>query len=198
MVALIDISDLEEALGYEIATEDLGPTQALINRVSTFIETYTDVKFELVEDAELKLTSDYWGLIDLPEPVVEVVSVKNWRDDSNVVYWDYNGSDQLFNLYPAQTVVVTLTYGYATVPDDIFNVAIDMCVSVIAPPRASEVTTKTVGDITEKYAAYSSLAQFMDTFSKTVLDRYRTHEWNQRLGYHSPYSSNNSTDLPTM
>lgn len=196
-MSLVTIADLEEALGIEISSEDINPTQFLLDKISAYIETYTGITFSLVEEAEVKLTSDYYGIIDLPGPVIEVLGVKNWRDDSDVFYWDFNGDSELSGFYPDQTVVVTLSYGYETVPSDIKLVALDMAVSATAAPRISEVTMKTVGDVSEKFAAYSSLANFMDEFSKSVLDSYRVSEWSQRLGDHSSWSSA-ATNLPTM
>lgn len=194
MPALFTIADFEDATGIEILPEDEPKIQFRIDAISNYIIDYTGYNFFPPSAITEKCTADYYGLVSLPRPVVDVTSVKNARTNQELSYWDWDGDRYIYNLLPHDVVTVTYTGGFQSIPDDVFTAAIDILRVAIAPADQNSLVAYTVGDVTEKYFK-GQIQQFIDDFAQRTLDNYHTTEATWRLGLPAFHPTNT---LPTL
>lgn len=148
---LITLDDLEEALGYSPANDiQEAEWSRSISQVSDWINNYCTDSFSRVDDDVVRLMADWDGEINLPGgPVWVVTSVVNPRfvgQNDPFVDWDLLGT--LFNCAPNGVYDITYSHGHTEVPDDVKNLVIQGCVSLIE--GASAVTNWQVGDVQER------------------------------------------------
>lgn len=185
MVALVDLEDIIVVMGREPASaEEAAQWQFYIDTVSSFINGYVSVSFELKTDDVVRYQADYYGMIDLGgDPISSVDSVKNARTQVET-YWDWDMMSTIGRLDPHEVVDVTYTHGYASVPDDISKMATQAVVGVLGHGATGPITSFTVGDVTESYAVPQDSAEAYVVFlSKQVLDRYSDMYGSWRLGH---------------
>jgi hypothetical protein len=180
-MGLVTIADIEDATGIEVLPEDEPKIQHLINSITSYINTYCDTSFGEEREATSRVQADYYGMIELPLTTTDVSSVKNWRNSEEISYWDWDGMRTVYNLCGHETVDVTFTYGYSSVPEDIKNVAIDMVKAAFLPPDDSDVTQFMVGDVMERYFK-GPISQLVDGIGLRVLNSYKPTEGTWRLG----------------
>lgn len=192
MVALLEISDIETAIGRSATdpTEE-AKWQFYIDAVSAYINGYVDVSFEELTGDVIRYQADYYGLIDLGGgPISTVNSVKEWRSQLETE-WDWDGVGQIFNLCPNQTVDVDYDHGYTAVPDDVKFMATVVVIGTLQLGISGIITSYTVGDVTEVYADTTG-DNASATLESSVLNRYKNTNTTLRLGsgWHPNYQSN--------
>lgn len=200
MADLITIGDLEDALGYSAATPaEEARWEHYITAVSSFINSYVDVSFEEIEDDEVRLQADYYGLIYLGgDPISTVSSISIWRTGAPHPTAEWNGLDEISGLQPLQVVDVVYTHGYSTVPEDIANVVVESVLGILQLGANGPLKSITVGDVTEAYAV--GVAKPNPTAGVTlaayVLDSYRDTEYTIRLGARWTQGTDNTLPIP--
>lgn len=173
MAALIDLAELEAALGYTFDTpESQAQAQYYINTISAFINKYVDVSFEFHENATIRYKADWYGTITLVGPVDSVSGVVRPNSDS-VICFLYDDIDLIYNLCPNTAYDVTYSYGYAEVPEDVKSVVIEGVRASINNPN--NALSYRVGDVTETYLANAgnSVASPIVVLGQDVLDSYK-------------------------
>lgn len=185
MVALLDLEDLITALNREPASPgEAAQWQFYIEAVSAFINGYVSASFEVLEDDIVRYKADYYGFIDLGgDPISSVDSVKNWQTASETV-WIFDGMDRIFYLQPNEVVDVTYTHGYAAVPDDVKYMATQAVLGVLNLGATGEITSFTVGDVTEVYAKPmdDGAVATVVSLSNSVLGKYTNDQFCFRMG----------------
>lgn len=184
----ITTADVEAALGRELAEDEEERALFYIKMVSTYISKYTGVSFEQ-QEVTVSLKSDFYGVVELPGgPVTEVSSVE-YYDGFNPLDWQWDGTDQIYNLSPKVGVRVTYTRGYATVPEDIEVIVQNAVVKLIESPTGQEtgpLFQYEVGDVKETYKPPFSVGMLNGLFTdidKLILDEYRITATSWRIGF---------------
>lgn len=176
---MFTITDLEVALQRSITPEQQPYYQSLIDQVTAYIEGETATAFSRHTNETLRYRADGWGVVELIGPVISVATINpliqsNYTYRYDGWYWSaqWDGLSDIDGLAPYEVVDVTYTYGYDTadVPEDIKQVAINAVVGEINGRTPEDLTEKTVGDITYKWAV--SDVSF-DNFGLSTLDAYR-------------------------
>lgn len=153
MVALIQIEDIEDSLGRP-ADDVLEERrwQSYIDSVSSYIENFVDVGFEMIEDDVIRRKATWEGVIHLPNgPIHAVTAVRNFRTGDIDFYADWDGLDEIFNLEGHQVVDITYTHGYDHIPRDIQLVALGAVLGMINEGDPTELRAFQVGDVREDY-----------------------------------------------
>ena len=196
MADFCDIAMVEELLRVSISTGDqVVACQRAITAASEAIRNYCNQTIHLVEDDEytFDVPAGQYNLI-LPElPVVSVESVVE-DDETLTVTDDYilANHGQLIRVGARwkqgwQIVTVTYTHGYATIPDDIADMATRIAARVYqAGLRAADmdgvpgVAAKSLGDYSVQYTTEGSegvmgvsAARALLMSEKDLLNRYR-------------------------
>lgn len=174
-VLLLELEDIIVSVGREPNdANEAAQWMYYIESVSAFINSYVSTSFEVISGDVKRYQADYHGQIHLGgDPVSTVTSVKDWQSQSDVSYI-FNGIDLLFNLYPNQVVDVTYTHGYATVPDEIKYMAVEAVNGVLGLGAPGQITSFTVGDVTEVYRSNrgEGPTATVVSLSKETLDQY--------------------------
>jgi len=172
VAALIDVSDIETALGRPAEDdEEEAKWQRYINSLSDYINARVSVSFFPVENGTSRLQADYDGEIQLTGPVTAVTSVKNFRSQQEDQYVDWDGLQTLFNLLPDQVVDVTWSYGYTDVPDDVVNIMITGVLAAVDEGSPLDMRAYKVGDVDEQYRQ-STISNYFGDGLKAVLGKY--------------------------
>jgi hypothetical protein len=188
MMALLTVEYLEAAMGGAAFTDaENAQAQFYIDKISSWIEEYTNYTFGLVEDETHRYRSDDYGVIELPRvPVTDVSKVHDFRNDIDLIsgasyFWD--GIVYISGLYARHVYDVTYSYGLETVPLSIKTIATEACKRGMAT-APSGLKQLTVGDITENYG---DMLDFSPE-DKATLDNYVETEGTIRLnaGIDSP------------
>lgn len=152
MVALIQISDIEAALGRpaDDAAEET-KWQFYIDSLSDYICNFVDVSFEKITET-VRLKADGYGIINLPGgPIHSITDVVNFRTGMSDQYVDWDGISVLYYLEGGQTVDVTYTHGYDIIPKDIRNLALNAILGMLNEGDPAELRSLQVGDVREEY-----------------------------------------------
>lgn len=195
MVALLDLDDIETAIGRPPASaEEEAQWQFYIDAISAFINSYVSVSFEELAGDVVRYEADYYGVIDLGgDPVSAVNSVVGWQSQEGVSYY-WNGLDELRGLCPNEVVDVDYDHGYAVVPDDIKFLATQAVLGILDLGATGAIKSFTVGDVTEVYSD-SGGEGISVTLSGAVLSNYSDTVGAWRLG--SNYNTG-GTSIPLM
>lgn len=196
MVALLDLEDIETAIGRPAASADeAAQWQFYIDAVSAYINGYVSVSFEELTGDVVRYEADYYGVIDLGgDPVSAVNSVVGWQSQEAVSYY-WNGLGEIRGLCPNEVVDVDYDHGYSSVPADIAAVATEAVLGGLGLGATGNITSFTVGDVTEVYADPLNSGVTVITLQKSVLDRYSDTIGSWRLG--SNYNIG-GTSLPLL
>lgn len=187
-MGIITTEELAVALGVD--PEDWTPAQEAqyqfyIDTISAYVETYTGVTFTFHEDEVVRQQADYYGVIELaPTPVLNVSAVTAVAAPNYYTAYGFDGLGSVYGVAAHGVYDVTMSYGYATPPQDIKSYVTESVRGVIANPTG--LASFRVGDVTEAYGGkgdsggvttYAGLGQ-------AVLDSYRSTEATWRLGTH--------------
>jgi len=198
-MAIITVDQLEEYLGREFTPTEAAQAQVYINVVSAAVQTYTGTTFELQEDVVLRMQADYYGQITLyMKPIQDVSAVvlasnATYPDPSSLVLTDpsygWDGYDTIFNLSAHVVYDVTLTYGYATAPEDIQGYLLWATSEIVNNPTS--LSSFRVGDVTETYGGKTGVTTIASLMN-AVLESYKDTAETWRLG---PRNYNPTTDF---
>lgn len=182
-VALITVQDIEVALGRDVDdTQEQSEWQFYIDTISDFINNYVNVSFERATDVTERLKADYYGQIKLTGPVVEITSVKNARTLQEDQWVDFDsGNNTLYYLEPNQTVLVTYTYGYSTIPDDIQQLVLATVLDQINEISPVSLRAFKVGDVEEQYRD-GMLTQLFGMSGRKTLNKYGSNSYTINTG----------------
>ncbi len=199
MAALLDIEDIINALGRApTSAEEATQWQFYIESVSAFINGYVTAQFGLLTGDVVRRQADYYGVVDLGgDPISSVTSVKNWRTGVETT-WDFDGLNKIFYLQANETVDITYTHGYAVVPDDVKYMATQAVLGVLGLGATGQITSFTVGDVTEVYSNNSDngVTTTVVSLSKQVLSKYTDEDFTYRVGGKGQFP--NANVLPTL
>lgn len=176
--ALITVQDIEVALGREVDDlQEQAEWQYYIDTISDFVNNYVNVSFERAIGVTERLKADYYGQIRLTGPVVEITSVKNARTLEEDQWVDFDaGSSTLYYLEPNQTVLVTYTYGYSTIPDDIQQLVLATVLDQINEMSPVSLRAFKVGDVEEQYRD-GILNQLFGMSGRKTLNKYGSNSY---------------------
>lgn len=193
---LVSVEQVEAALGRDLTTEEAARIDFLLSSASSRIRAYTRQDFTFVEDDEAVLRP-VGTVIRLPQlPVTEVTNVVaiglGGLPDVTLGGWSWDGISKVdirgigsvvLNLpewwysYGPDTYRVTYSHGYATIPQDVVDAAINMILRVLYSPSPVE------GMVNEKIGQYGYQMQqgsgaagasiAMNSSDKELLSSYR-------------------------
>jgi hypothetical protein len=185
-MGLITVEDFEDAIGRTLDADEVATVEYGIALVSRYVRSYTGVSFVFTEDDVLRCKSDYYGRVELNEPVESVASVEH-HDGGTVWGWHWDGLGEIYNLPPMTVVDVTYSHGYDEVPADIHDVAVEAVRRYLVDPELQEVSARKVGDVQEQYAVDTSLAgSLFNDIDRFILDGYRGTMTTLRIGFAQP------------
>lgn len=199
-MALLTLTDLGVTLGTTFDPASVAGIQAqrYIDKVTAYITNVTKASFTPVVNEVIRCQADYYGEIELEnEPITLVSSVISFDDTAQTellgscVFWD--GLNGISGLYPHQVVDVKMSYGYASVPVDLRELATDVVIEALQGGNSFDVQTLTIGDRTQEFR---DVTPIIEKLGEQILASYRTTEQSWRLGPKShPYPRN---FLPTL
>ncbi len=178
---LITVEELEAFMGRTFTEQEEAQAEINIQLISDIIESETGVSFELVEDEEIRLQADGYGMIELSAKPVSEVTV--YEVDSNTEHpcyvWDKLAT--VYGLEPNEVVDIVYTHGYSTVPGDIKAVVYGAASRIMYNP--SGLRQETVGAISVTYPGIGGEAGTINfsSLEKKVLNKYSSTEKSMRL-----------------
>lgn len=128
-MAFATLEDVTNAQRKDVDPADAATVEYLLDVATEMIRGYCNQHLSLVEDDEVVLRSPGGGLLLLPElPIVELGDVEV---DDTVLTLDTDYEAQDFGILYRHggwsgPVTVTYSHGYATIPDDIRGVCVDI------------------------------------------------------------------------
>lgn len=188
MAALASVDDVADLLGLTSEGVDADQATAMLAQASAAFRAEAWCDFE---ETETTLTLRVIGQrVDLPKrPVISVDSVANIDTDGTVgsvmTDWSFDGihtirlGDQSVVInattYAAETVSVTWTHGFATVPEDVRWSVAQMVARAISSPTATGVTQESIGAYSYSVNGAVSVAgaAFLSSEARSVAHRYR-------------------------
>lgn len=188
-MGLIEVQYLEKALGVPVGSLNQDQAQYYIDTVSSYVESYTGVTFTPQVDVTLRLQADYYGQITLHmKPIQDVTEVlpADQTTPCDILLttpsWGFDGYDTIYNLQPHSVYLVTLSYGYDEVPQDIKSYVTEQCINKVNNPNNLEAFR--VGDVTETYGTKTQVNETVSVagLGQEVLDSYKDTEETWRLG----------------
>lgn len=149
---LCALGDVATALNRSLDAGETDQAQQAIARVSDTIRDLTGRSFGKVKtDDVIRCQADWYGVIFLSmRPIAAVTSVKDIKGNA-VDNAEWDGLREIYGLDSHQVVDITLTHGYAIVPDVIRDVAIGAAARLMVNPHG--VRQETVGAISVTYPA---------------------------------------------
>jgi hypothetical protein len=160
--------------------EDDTLIEDLINRYTTMFESYCDRKFKLDTYTEYYDGTGTQDLFTDSFPISAVVSLYDdagweWDSDTLVDSADYRIADEnritmKSGWFPAynQSVKVTYSAGYETIPDDLKQVCIVEVARAFKNRKQMDTISTTMPDGTINYTTLEFLPQ-----TRRILDKYR-------------------------
>ena len=171
MTAMTTTTELAAWMGRTFDTAQEAQAQMILDQIEVYISRTVGIGFGETSDHVATYVADGQGLIELPlQPVTEVSSVtyldaRPYRDG-----WGYNSAGTLYGITPGFAVIVTYTYGYATLPDDLKGVVLGMASRQAYNPTG--VRQKTVGSESVTYSVQSG-GLSPSPMEREVLESYR-------------------------
>jgi hypothetical protein len=180
-MALITVEELEAFMGREFTPAEEAQAAVLIDVATYAIEGETGISFTLVEDEEIRIQADGYGIIELnAKPISEVTVYElDSTDVINTAAWD--GLATIYGLQPNQVVDVVYSHGYSTVPGDIKAVAYGVTSRIMYNP--SGLRQETVGAISVTYPGIGGEAGTLNfsALEKRILEKYSAQAKSMRL-----------------
>lgn len=180
-MALITVEELEAFMGREFTEAEEAQAEAIIETVTSMVESYTGVTFSLTENEEIRVQADGYGVFEFNAKPIVNVAVYDLDTTDAVTYATWDGLGAIYGLMPNEVVDVVYTHGYEVVPGDIKAVAYGACSRVIYNP--SGLRQETVGAISVTYPGIGGEAGTINfsTLEQKVLDKYRRTAQSQRM-----------------
>lgn len=180
-MALITVEELEAFMGRTFTATEEAQAEVLIQMASDVIESETGVTFSLVEDQEVRMQADGYGIIELNSKPIQEVTIYIIDSTDEVTYATWDGLAAVYGLQPNEVVDIVYTHGYATVPGDIKAVCYGVCSRMMYNP--SGLRQETVGAISVTYPGIGGEAGTLNfsTLEKKVLDKYAATERSMRM-----------------
>lgn len=180
-MALITVEELEAFMGRTFTATEEAQAEVLIQMASDVIESETGVTFSLVEDQEVRMQADGYGIIELNSKPIQEVTIYAIDSTDEVTYATWDGLAAVYGLQPNEVVDIVYTHGYATVPGDIKAVCYGVCSRMMYNP--SGLRQETVGAISVTYPGIGGEAGTLNfsTLEKKVLDKYAATERSMRM-----------------
>lgn len=171
-MSLITVEELEAFMGRTFTDSEATQAASLIQVASDVIESETGVSFSLVEDEEVRMQADGYGIIELNAKPVQEVTVYETDSTDEITYATWDGLASVYGLQPNEVVDIVYTHGYTTVPGDIKAVCYGVCSRVMYNP--SGLRQETVGAISVTYPGIGGEAGTLNfsTLEKKVLEKY--------------------------
>lgn len=172
--------------------------QMILDQAEAYVQSRVGIAFGVVSDHTTTIVADGRGLIDLPlKPVTEVVSVKYIDNSDYRDGWGYNGDGVLYGITPGMAVIVTWSYGYATMPTDLQSVVLGMAARRAYNPQG--IRQKTVGSESITFASSSDAGAIQPSaVEREILEGYLDTEASWRLNLDRFPNQGEDHRLPTL
>lgn len=180
-MSLITTQELAAFMGRTFTDSEEDQAQMFIDSVSDVIEGETGVSFELVEDEEIRIQADGYGMIELSaKPILSVV-VYDIDETEPLTYGCWDGLATVYGLQPNQVVDIIYSHGYTSIPGNIKAVMYGVCSRMMYNPGG--LRQETVGAISVTYPGIGGEAGTINfsTLEKRVLEKYRDTMKSMRL-----------------
>jgi hypothetical protein len=180
-MALITVEELEAFMGRTFTESEEAQAEALIDAVSFVIEGEAGVSFSLVENEEIRVQADGYGMIELNAKPISAVAVYDVGGTDELAYAAWDGLCTVWGLQPNQVVDIVYSHGYAAIPGDIKAVAYGVASRIMVNPGG--LRQETVGAISVTYPGIGGEAGTIN-FSKLeqrILGKYSAQEKSMRL-----------------
>jgi hypothetical protein len=180
-MGLITVEELEAFMGRTFTDTEVSQAEALIDTVSSVVEAETGVSFSLVDNEEIRIQADGYGMIELSAKPISAVTVYDINSDDEILDAAWDGLCTIYGLQPNQVVDVVYSHGYSTVPGDIKAVVYGICSRIMYNPAG--LRQETVGAISVTYPGIGGEAGTINfsTLEQKVLDKYSRTEKSMRL-----------------
>lgn len=180
-MALITVEELEAFMGRDFTETEEIQAEALIDAVTSVVEIETGVSFTYVEDEEIRIQADGYGMIELNAKPIAEVTVYELDSTDEVEGYAWDGLMTVYGLYPNQVVDIIYSHGYSTVPGDIKAVAYGVCSRVMYNPVG--LRQETVGAISVTYPGIGGEAGTINfsALEKKILAQYARKAKSMRL-----------------
>lgn len=180
-MALITAAELAAFMGRTFTDAEQDQAEAIIDAVSAVIESETGVSFTLVEDDEIRIQADGYGMIELSSKPITALTIYDLDDTEELSYGAWDGLITVYGLQPNQVVDIIYSHGYSSVPGDIKAVCYGVCSRIVYNP--SGLRQETVGAISVTYPGIGGEAGTINfsTLESKVLGKYSTKAKSMRL-----------------
>lgn len=180
-MALITVEELEAFMGRQFTDSEEAQANALIDAVSFVIEGEAGVSFSLVENEEIRVQADGYGMIELNAKPISAVAVYDIGGTDELTYATWDGLCTVYGLQPNQVVDIVYSHGYAAIPGDIKAVAYGVASRIMVNPGG--LRQETVGAISVTYPGIGGEAGTINfsTLEKRILGKYSAQEKSMRL-----------------
>lgn len=171
-MALITVEELEAFMGRTFTDAEAAQAEVFIEMASDVIESEAGVSFSLVEDEEIRIQADGYGIVELNAKPIQEIAVYDIDTTDEVAYATWDGLSAVYGLQPNEVVDIVYTHGYSTVPGDIKAVCYGVCSRMMYNP--SGLRQETVGAISVTYPGLGGEAGTLNfsTLEKRVLEKY--------------------------
>lgn len=189
-MALITVEELEAFMGRQFTEAEEAQAAALIDSVSFVIEGEAGVSFSLVENEEIRVQADGYGMIELNAKPISAVAVYDIGGTDELTYPTWDGLCTIYGLQPNQVVDIVYSHGYPAIPGDIKAVAYGVTSRIMVNPGG--LRQETVGAISVTYPGIGGEAGTINfsTLEKRILGKYSAQEKSMRLaGQRRRYAS---------
>jgi len=180
-MALITVEELEAFMGRTFTDDEETQATALIDAVSSVIESETGVSFSVTQDEEVRMQADGYGIIEFSAKPISAVTVYDINATDPLTYATWDGMSAVYGLQPNQVVDIVYSHGYQLVPGDIKAVCYGVCSRIMYNP--SGLRQETVGAISVTYPGIGGEAGTINfsRLEQKVLDKYRRTAQSMRM-----------------
>lgn len=181
-MALITVEELEAFMGRTFTDDEELQADALIEAVSSIIESETGVSFSITQDEEVRMQADGYGIIEFSAKPISSVAIYEIGAEDELTYGTWDGLGAIYGLQPNQVVDIIYSHGYALVPGDIKAVTYGVCSRIMYNP--SGLRQETVGAISVTYPGIGGEAGTINfsRLEQKVLSKYRRAMQSMRMG----------------
>lgn len=182
MVAFATPSDLATYLQRDLSAAETATAELLLDMATAAIQDYTGQTISAVVGDTITLDPPTGWRLFLPQlPVTAVTSITvagtllstvtpdyYWYDDTGIVQF----SGRWWSSTP-QSVVVVYSHGYATIPDAVRGVCLEMAAAMLdgaGTGDASGISSESIGNYS---VSYDTAVRTLPDIAAGRLDRYR-------------------------
>jgi hypothetical protein len=180
-MALITTAELAAFMGRTFTDSETDQAEITIDSVSSVIEALTEVSFSLVEDEEIRIQADGYGMIELSAKPITALTIYDVNATDELSYGCWDGLITVYGLQPNQVVDIVYSHGYTSVPGDIKAVCYGVCSRIMYNPGG--LRQETVGAISVTYPGIGGEAGTINfsALEKRVLEKYHATAKSMRL-----------------